>query len=138
MRNAVLVDAGPLIALLDQGDKNHQSCQRALSEIEGSLVSVWPVVTEAAYFLGKISAKAQDALLEMIEEEIVEIAELDIYDISRARELMAKYSDLPMDFADAALLRVAEREKIASVFTIDKRDFSLYRPKHVSRLKILP
>jgi predicted nucleic acid-binding protein len=54
------------------------------------------------------------------------------------RELMRKYRDLPMDLADAALVRVAEREKVSRIFTIDRRDFELYRPRGIRRFTILP
>ena len=54
------------------------------------------------------------------------------------RDLMRKSRDLPMDLADAALVRVAEREKIAGVFTIDRRDFELYRPRGLPRFTIFP
>ncbi|MGH9316287.1 MAG: hypothetical protein ACRD1P_04175, partial [Thermoanaerobaculia bacterium] len=59
-------------------------------------------------------------------------------DVPRMRELMHKYRDLPMDLADAALVRVAERERLSKVFTIDRRDFQLYRPKGIRRFTILP
>jgi predicted nucleic acid-binding protein len=51
---------------------------------------------------------------------------------------MRKYKDLPMDLADAALVRVAEREKLARIFTIDRRDFDLYRPRGLPRFTIIP
>jgi predicted nucleic acid-binding protein len=54
------------------------------------------------------------------------------------RELMREYRDLPMDLADAALVRTAEREKISRVFTIDRRDFEVYRPRGIRRFTIVP
>ncbi|HSD29840.1 MAG TPA: PIN domain-containing protein, partial [Vicinamibacteria bacterium] len=63
---------------------------------------------------------------------------LDEADVPRMRELMAQYRDLPMDLADAALVRVAERERIATIFTVDRRDFALYRPKGIRRFRIVP
>jgi len=51
---------------------------------------------------------------------------------------MWKYRDLPMDLADAALVRIAEREKIRRIFTVDRRDFGLYRPYRLGRFEILP
>ena len=54
------------------------------------------------------------------------------------RELMKKYRDLPMDLADAALVRVAEREKVRVVFTIDRKDFGVYRPHRLGRFTLLP
>jgi predicted nucleic acid-binding protein len=54
------------------------------------------------------------------------------------RELMAKYHDLPMDLADAAIVRVAERQRIHRVFTTDQRDFRIYRPAHIGHFVLLP
>jgi hypothetical protein len=89
------------------------------------------------YLLG-FSRKAQDALWRLLEAEAFKILSLDALDVPRMRELMRKYSDLPMDLADAALVRVAERESITRVFTIDRRDFELYRPRGLRRFTILP
>ncbi len=63
---------------------------------------------------------------------------LDIDDCPRMRELMSKYRDLPMDLADAALVRAAERERVRRIFTIDRRDFQAYRPQRIGRFEILP
>jgi hypothetical protein len=89
------------------------------------------------YLLG-FSSKAQDALWRLLEAEAFKILTLDAADAPRLRDLMRKYRDLPMDLADAALVRVAEREKIARVFTIDRRDFELYRPRGLPGFAILP
>jgi hypothetical protein len=66
------------------------------------------------------------------------VAALDQDDVPRMVELMGKYRDLPMDLADAALVRVAERERIRQVFTFDRRDFRLYRPRGLGRLAVIP
>jgi predicted nucleic acid-binding protein len=133
---SVLVDAGPLVALLDRSDLHHAACKRALESIRIPLTTVWPVVAEAMYLLG-FSFKAQEALFEML-ESAVSLLPLDAPDLPRIRALMKKYRDLPMDLADAALVRVAERERIPDVFTIDRRDFKLYRPRGIGRFNILP
>ena len=62
----------------------------------------------------------------MIEAEAVEMLPLTVADIPRMKELMRKNRDLPMDLADAALVRVAEREKLRRIFTLDRRDFQIY------------
>jgi hypothetical protein len=134
---AVLVDTGPLVAVLDRSDPDHASCVDTLQSIEERLVTVWPVITEAMYLLRTFQT-AQDALLELLESNVVEVFTLGSGDISRIRELIRKYRDLPMDFADAALVRVAEREKISRVFTLDRRDFQIYRPSRLGRFAILP
>ena len=134
---AVLVDTGPLVALLDRSDPYHLSCQESLSSLDDSLVTVWPVLTEAMYLL-RAYWQAQDALWEMIESGAVQIISLGIDDIPRMRELMRKYRDLPMDLADAGLVRVAERERLRRIFTLDRRDFQVYRPSRIGRFTILP
>jgi uncharacterized protein len=134
---AVLVDTGPLVALLDRSDPYHVVCQETLSSLDDSLVTVWPVVTETLYLL-RSYGRAQDALWEMIETEAVEILALGKEDVARIKELMRKYRDLPMDLADAALVRVAERERLRRIFTLDRRDFQIYRPSRIGRFVLLP
>ena len=134
---AVLVDTGPLVALLDRSDPYHLTCQETLSSLDDSLVTVWPVVTETMYML-RAYWQAQEALWEMIEMGAVEILPLGIDDIPHMKELMRKYRDLPMDLADAALVRVAEREQLRRIFTLDRRDFQVYRPSRIGRFAILP
>ena len=78
------------------------------------------------------------AIWQLIERGAVRLLPLDEEDVPRIRELMEKYADLPMDLADAALVRVAERDGLRTVFTIDRRDFTVYRLKGGRRLAILP
>ena len=134
---AVLVDTGPLVALLDRSDPDHVACQETLSSLNDSMVTVWPVITEAMYML-RAYWQAQEALWEMIEIGAVEILQLGIDDVPRMKELMRKYRDLPMDLADAALVRAAERERLRRIFTLDRRDFQIYRPSRIGRFSIFP
>jgi predicted nucleic acid-binding protein len=122
----ILVDAGPLVALVDADDQFHKKCVAALKVLREPLVTVWPPVTEAMYLLSDLP-KAQDALWEMVARGVLQLLPLDLADVSRIRELMGKYADRPMDLADAALVRVAEREGIRKIFTVDREDFSVYR-----------
>jgi uncharacterized protein len=133
----VLVDAGPLVALIDRSDSHHQACQEALTAIREPLATVWPAFTEAMYLL-RSSANAQRMLWDMLNVGGVGFIELGTDDCPRMRELLWKYRDLPMDLADAALVRVAERERLRRVFTIDRHDFGLYRPHRLGRFEILP
>jgi uncharacterized protein len=68
----------------------------------------------------------------------VELLPLGVTDSARMRELMHKYQDLPLDLADAALVRVAEREGIGRIFTLDRRDFEVYRPAKIGRFSLIP
>lgn len=102
------------------------------------LYTVWPVISEAVYLLNEVSPMAPMPLLKMLESGNVGLLPLGRDDVRRMRDLMEKYRDLPMDFADAALMRVAEREDLDTVFTTDKKDFRIYRPLHVKHFKLLP
>jgi uncharacterized protein len=133
----ILVDTGPLVALIHEDDDQHQLCKEAFRPLTEPLGTVWPVLTEAMYLLN-FSWQAQIALWEMIEVGAVEILPLGIDDVPRMRELMRKYRDLPMDLADAALVRVAERERLRRIFTLDRRDFQIYRPSRIGRFAVFP
>jgi predicted nucleic acid-binding protein len=89
-------------------------------------------------YLLNFSWNAQDALWETLESGLLRVFTLDEQDSGRMREPMKKYRDPPMDFADATLVRVAERERIKRVFTVDRWDFGVYRPKHIKRFQLIP
>ena len=132
-----LIDAGPLIALLQAEDPDHAACVTALKKLRGPLLTTWMTVTEAMYFLQAFSP-AQSALLEMVERGALSVLELGAGDLPAVRGLLKKYRDLPMDFADASLVHVAGREKVSQVFTLDRRDFSVYRLPRGRSFKLVP
>ena len=133
----ILVDAGPLVALADRSDAHHAPCVKALKSMREPLATVWPALTEAVYLLQRWP-KAQSELLALVETGALRILSLGREDAPRMRALMEKYGDLPMDLADAALVRVAERERVRTVFTIARHDFSVYRPIGVGKFRIVP
>jgi predicted nucleic acid-binding protein len=133
----VLVDAGPLIALLEPTDRHHARCVAALKEMTEPLLTVWPAFTEAMYLL-RGSDRSQDALWSMVETGGLDFAPLTSDDAPEMRELMRVYGDQPMDLAGAALVAVAEREGLRQIFTLDRRHFDVYRIGKRARFKILP
>ncbi len=133
----ILMDAGPLVAILHQDDRHHERCVATLQSLREPVGTTWPVLSEAMHLL-RFSWEAQDALWDLIVTEALRLIPIDTADVPRMRQLMQKYRDLPMDLADAALVRVAEREGMRRVFTIDRRDFALYRPAKIGRFEILP
>jgi predicted nucleic acid-binding protein len=114
------------VALVDADDQHHVDCVAALKHLREPLGTVWPALTEAMYLLG-VLPRAQEALWEMLARSAIQLLPLDLGDVPRIRELMRKYADRPMDLADAALVRMAEREGIRRIFTVDRKDFSVYR-----------
>ncbi len=135
MRNAALIDAGPLIALFDGTDRHHARVLSFMRRYRGRLVTTWPVLTEALHLLD-FSHGAQDELLQWLERGGLALLDLDVDDIKYMRQRMAKYADLPMDLADASLMCVAERNALTRIISIDS-DFSIYRTlkgKYLSNL----
>jgi predicted nucleic acid-binding protein len=133
----VLVDTGPLVALFDPSDRARAACLKELERLEGkNMVTSLAVITEASYLL-EFSSDAQRALLSFVAEGRVEIAEFDGLSVGKANALMAKYGDLPMDFADATLVVLGELLETTTVFTLDRRDFGVYRVGR-RKFKIVP
>ncbi len=133
----ILLDTGPIVAFFDSSDGYHKICVDLLKSVNEPLVTTWPVLTESFYLLG-FSWKAQDNLWEFITRGGIEILSLDDMQQVRCRQLMEKYADLPMDLADGTLVVLAESKRVKKVFTLDHRDFQVYRPKHAKRFTLLP
>ena len=133
----ILVGAGPLVAMVDATDQHHAACIAALKTIRQPMGTVWPVLGEVMYLLADVS-REQEGVWEMIARGTVQILPLGPDDVPRIRELMKQYADRPMDLADAALIRVAEREHVRQFFTFDRKDFSVYRLHGRIRPSILP
>jgi predicted nucleic acid-binding protein len=133
----ILVDTGPLVALLAERDQHRAACATAMEGLREPLGTVWPVIAEAMFLVGRW-AEGPENLWELLGARKIQTLPLDDDDHPRMQELMRKYRDLPMDLADAALVRVAERDGIDTVFTIDRRDFQVYRLNGRRRLKIIP
>ncbi|MEK7474917.1 MAG: PIN domain-containing protein [Candidatus Coatesbacteria bacterium] len=125
------------MAVVDSDEPGHAACVRVLRREAGPLLTVWPVLSEVLYLLRDFP-RGQEAVLEMVEAGAVEIAPIGREDLPRIRALMRKYHDQPMDFADAALVCVAERERITRILTLDRRDFGIYRFGRIGRFEILP
>lgn len=133
-----LVDAGPLIALIDRDDTQHQRCVAALSRVTEPLVTTLPALTEAMHVIGtRAGWHGQERLWTFMLRANVELAELAGAQLERARDLMERYRDLPMDLADATLVAVAEERKVRRVFTLDS-DFQVYRIGRRQAFEVVP
>ena len=133
----ILIDTGPIVAFFDASDNYHTDCIEILKKINEPLISTWPVLTEAFYLLG-FSWKAQDNLWEFVTRGGLEIVSLDFRMQARCRELMEKYRDLPMDLADGTLVVLAENKNTQKIFTLDHKDFQVYRIAERKKFKIIP
>lgn len=122
----IILDTGALVALLDRSEATHERCVRFFSSFRGGVYTTEPVLTEALYLLGP-SAKAQQRCIDFILKGGAALVPQSAASLSRAAILMNKYHDIPMDFADATLVVLAEETGINEIFTLDIRGFQAYR-----------
>lgn len=136
----ILVDTGPLVALFDPQDAQHERCVKALKAIKEPLVTTIPVLTEAFHMLDPASV-GSDRLRDFIVNGGLSVWFLDRGTVRRAFELMEQYADHPMDLADASLVTAAEAIGTRQVFTVDRKDFAAYRVRRGHRhqaIQIVP
>jgi predicted nucleic acid-binding protein len=136
---ALVLDTGPLFASLDRTDRNHQVCAELLMTTQESLVIPAPVLVEMDYWIQqRMQAAVMTTLLERMLSGGYSVMELIRNDYARVHELMQVYSDARVGFVDAAVLAVVERLGERKLATLDRRHFSLMRPRHVAALELLP
>lgn len=133
-----IIDAGPIVALIDKGQRQHSICLAAIDELTGPLVTTWPAFVEAMYLLGRLGGwTAQDALWQWVLLAKLTLIPLEDAHLKRVRQLMEQYRDTPMDLADASLVTLAEARKIRKVFTLD-RHFHAYRIHDKQAFEVVP
>lgn len=128
----ILVDTGPLVALFDPKEAEHQRCREVLRDLTEPLGSTLPVLTEAFHILSPETI-GSDRLREFILEDGLQVLPLDREALKRAFELMEQYRDQCMDLADASLIAVAETVPTLKLFTLDRKEFSIYRVRRGHR-----
>jgi uncharacterized protein len=122
----VLLDTGPWVALIDRSEQRHIECASWLEKFEGELYSSEAVLTEVLYLLN-FSRKAQTAAIDFVLHQAVTLVPSSLESLNRANRLMEKYQNVPMDYADATLVCLAEDLLIHDIATLDKKDFGIYR-----------
>ena len=138
MTESAVVDTGSLVAVISERDPNHERCTEALKGLRCPLVTSWPVLTEAIYLLRR-RRQYSDALLQQAEEgTFFRVRNLDNEFAAWSRRFFDRFSDREPQLADASLVYLAEREAIETVFTIDVRDFTVYRTTDGKALRIVP
>ena len=136
MMTAIL-GTGPWVALIDRSESRHDECVRWLKNFSGRLYSTEAVLTEVLYILN-FSIIAQSAALDFVLESVVEIVPSSTDSLEKAKNLMKKYADLPMDFADATIVCLAAETGLQRIVTFDKKDFSIYKLPNKRSFNIEP
>ncbi len=137
MSGDLLLDTGALVSLLDRSQAHQQKCVRFFEAWERSILSTEAVLTEATHLLGRVR-QGRKACVEFFLDGGAILVPATASSLRRARDLLGDYADLPMDYADATLVVLAEEIDTDLVFTTDRRDFGVYRIRGRRRFRILP
>lgn len=130
-----IIDTGPIVAFFDESDNYCLECRSFLKNFKGKLFTSLAVVTEVSYLLSD-NKRIQRAFIEWINNNAISILNQDNEQFSSILFFMGKYSDRPMDFADASLMTIAEVYEIQNIFTLDSH-FRFYKSKKGKSLKII-
>ncbi len=125
---STILDTGPWVALVDRSESKHDICVQWLKNYSGKLYSTEAVLTEVLYLLN-FSVKAQTAAIDFVLKSVVDIIPSSVESLKKAKNLIKKYSDLPMDYADATIVCLAIDTEIYEIVTFDKKGFNTYRVK---------
>ncbi|WP_419938150.1 type II toxin-antitoxin system VapC family toxin [Candidatus Palauibacter sp.] len=128
----ILIDTGPLVAAFDPSEPGHAACGRTLAALRDESVTTAPVLTEAFHLLAR-RPRAARGVMDLVLDGPLAVSRLEDGDLWRCFDLMVRYADMPMDFAEASLVCVGERSGIDRVFTRDRRHFSAYRMRRGHR-----
>lgn len=136
---ALILDTGPIYASLDRSDADHVICRRLIEEAEEVLLIPAPVLVELDYLIARrLHPGALVALLADIEAGAYVVADLEMPDYTRARELCDRYADADIGFVDAAVFALVERLDEPKLATLDHRHFAMLRPRHRDSIDLLP
>lgn len=130
---SVLLDTGPLVALFKRNDAHHAGTAAWLKRHRGPLLTTHAVLTETWHLL---SPTARLPMMRFV-AAAVDTCDLGENAVSAINALLEQYADLPMDYADATLLVLAEARNVYSIATIDVMDFSVYRLRSGSAMKLV-
>lgn len=136
-RGPFLLDTGFVIALVNAADRDHGACADAWKQLSGPFLSTEGVLVETAQLLRKKRAGFATAW-GLVRSVGTLIAAPTNPRVDRAVELMARYSDVPMELVDATLVGLAEETGVLDVLTLDPRGFEAYRGKGGKRFRIRP
>ena len=135
MKPTLLLDTGPLVALLNRCDRHHEWAKGVTGGRRPPFVTCEAVLSEACFLLRSYPAGIE-AVLALVEKGLVEIPFRLASEASAARRLMVRYANLPMSLADACLVRMAELHPDTPMATIDA-DFRIYRMSGRRRIPVL-
>jgi len=136
---ALILDTGPLYASLDRSDADHAACRALIERAQEPLVIPAPVLVEVDFLISRhLHPGALVALMGDIADGAYTVEDLTVLDYRRIGELCDRYSDADIGLVDAAVMAIVERLDEPKLATLDRRHFSLIRPRHRESIELLP
>ena len=136
---SVLLDTNLLLALAFPRDINHQKARIAMRDVIGKRIIAAPVLPELFYLMvERMNYKAATKFYLALQSSAFHIESLTAPDMTRMGQIMIEYEDNAFDFVDTAIMALSERLVVDTIYTLDRRDFSVFRPKHCEYLNLLP
>lgn len=132
----LLLDTGFIVALLDRSESFHKACARTVREVELPLITCEAVITESCYLLRNLSG-APEAVIENIAAGVFQVPFQLSREAAGVKQILRKYRDRKIDFADACLICLADQFGTADILTLD-RDFAIYRWGKNKPFRMLP
>ena len=132
-----LIDTGAILALLDRSDRWHRICVEAFQQLRLPLITSEAVLTELFHLAGD-SRHEMEAAWRLLRSGAIVMSAIEDSELAPIQALMSRYSDRPMDFADATLVYLAKREGLSTIFTVDHGDFETYQIEGRRRFRIVP
>lgn len=133
----LLLDTGAFVALVDRSETSHKDCVAVLERWAGTIMTTEAVLAETLYLVGP-AWLPQKACLEFILRGAFLLVPSPRASLQKVTALMGKYRDLPMDYADATLVALAEESETEHVFTLDRKGFSTYRLHGRKTFRLVP
>ena len=135
----IIVDTGPLYAAADTSDSRHRACVAVFEETSEQLVVPVSVIIETCFLIERhLGPLAEAAFISSLRPSGLIVEPLGEPDLEGMAALITTYADLPLGAVDASVIAVAERLGVATVLTIDRRHFSVVRPRHIEAFTLLP
>jgi hypothetical protein len=136
MAASILIDTGPMLAMINRRDRWHKRCTAILPRLPLPLLTSEAILTELLYLV-RLDPRAAQAVWNFVHSGAITLGAIGDQDLPGLESLMKQYADVPMDFADATLVYLAQRERLSAVFTVDS-DFLVYRIGSRQRFRIIP
>jgi predicted nucleic acid-binding protein len=136
---AVIVDTSFIVSLINPDEAFHIACLESARQVNTALIVPLTVLPEVAHL---VTSRLGHHMMRQTMAELLRptwtLETLARSDLERAQELLEQYGDARLDFVDANIIAIAERLKISTILTLDRRHFSIVRPRHCQAFELLP